>query len=71
METIATTGAPGKLFTAGELKNRLSLLWEEALQAPVWISLHGRPKFVVLKATEYERYQRLEAAAKKPESTTS
>ncbi len=40
-------------FAAAELKNGLSLLWDEALQGPVLITVHGRPKFVVLKLNDY------------------
>lgn len=43
-------------FTANEAKQHLGALIDEALQAPVTITRHGRPAVVVTADAEYQAY---------------
>jgi antitoxin Phd len=44
-----------KQFSATELANATGDVLAAAAQAPVLIARHGKPRFVVLSAEEYER----------------
>ena len=49
-----------KQFSSTELANRTGDVLAAAAEAPVVIARHGKPRFVMLSAEQYERLRRRE-----------
>jgi prevent-host-death family protein len=57
---ISKLEPPVKQFSSTELANRTGDVLAAAAEAPVMIARHGKPRFVMLSAEQYERLRRRE-----------